>query len=163
MNIDGPQIIEMQSLAAKLLIQETSNDRQIVGQCCRREAALRTQESSERADQLALGGRVDHPRRHWNATDVAQIYDQLPNGPGVATPDAATTFRQELTGMVPSEDIQRNIVFLHPKGEIRQKVILLTHRRWGIALVTEQCREPVKVGGQSTDAEGCGRRRSSVV
>jgi hypothetical protein len=34
MNIDGPQIIEMQCLAAKLLIQETSNNRQIVGQCC---------------------------------------------------------------------------------------------------------------------------------
>ena len=52
--------------------------------------------------------------------------------------------RQKLTGMVPSEDIQRNTVFLYPKAEIVQQVILLTYRRRGITLVTEHCREPVR-------------------
>ena len=106
---------------------------------------------------------LTNPRRHWNATDVAQIFDQLPNGPCIATPDAAATSRQELTCMVPSEDIQLNIVFLHPKAEILQEIILLTYRHRVIALVREPCREPVKVCGQSTDAEGCGQRRRTVV
>ncbi|MEI9986089.1 MAG: hypothetical protein WDN69_24685 [Aliidongia sp.] len=137
MNIDRPQIIEMQHLAAKLLIQKTSNDRQIVDQCCRGKTTLRPQEFSKCADQFAHRARIGQALRHRNAADVAQIFDQLPNGPCIASPDAASTFSQELTGVVPSEDIQRNIPFRQPNAEICQEVNLVPNSRRGITLAIE--------------------------
>jgi hypothetical protein len=86
----------------------------------------------------------------------------LSDGPSVAPPDTATAFRQKFTA-IPFEATQRNIMFFHPKTEFRQEVMLLTHCRRGVPLITEPCCEPVKMGGRSTVSEGCDQRRRSVI
>ena len=46
------------------------------------------------------------------------------------------------------KNCQGNIVFRQPSAEVCQEFILLPNSRRGITLATEQCREPIKMGGQ---------------
>ena len=61
------------------------------------------------------------------------------------------------------KNCQGNIVFRQPSAEVCQEFILLPNSRRGITLATEQCREPIKMGGQSTQIEIIGRHRRAVV
>jgi hypothetical protein len=51
-------------------------------------------------------------------------------------------------GMRLRKNCQGNIVFRQPSAEVCQEFILLPNSRRGITLATEQCREPIKMGGQ---------------
>ncbi|MER8377574.1 hypothetical protein NKI49_18645 [Mesorhizobium sp. M0587] len=138
MNVAHSQAVKIRIVAAKLFVQESTNNRQIVRQCRCRETTLGAQEFPKCVDQLTLGARIDLWQRHRHAARVAQISYQLPNGPGIATPRAPTKFRQKSTCVLFPEQAQRNILPLHPSTETGQELNLLLNSRFGVSLAIEQ-------------------------
>jgi hypothetical protein len=164
MDIGRTQLVEAHCFAAKLIVQECSNDRKIVAQCRRRESSLSTQEIAELQNQMTDRGRLDSRHRGRNAAESAHIPKKLKNSPSVATPGTSATIAPKKSiGTFVAEHVERYIVPLNPRDEGGREVNLLSNRRRHVSLSHKPGFEAIEISGQSSDAGNLSGRHRAVI